>query len=295
VIRQPSPKGARLQPRTTLDSQFSHPLLPQIVLLSLSAYSFHFHHMNIVRALGLISLLFMLPPTHAQNQLAVHIPTAEEEADYIWRTLQDIPFFETHNYQLSLPRGPLMEELKEKSRQGKLSDQDYQALQTFVKKRVYRQEDYQQGYDNIQEQLPLLNLMLSDLKATAFKWDFHTFDTYRINLTLYGPGGSYDPDQGSVLIYTTPQGLFKQYKNPANTLIHEIIHIGIEASIVQALQLSHPLKERIVDTFVSVFFGEKLPTYRIQNMGEDRTDALLETREDFRNLAEIVEELVSKE
>lgn len=108
--------------------------------------------------------------------------------------------------------------------------------------------------------------------------------TYRVLLTLYGPGGSYDPEIGQILLYTTPQGSFKQYKNPANTIIHEITHIGMEQSIVQAFQLSHPMKERVVDQFVQLNFGKKLPQYRIQNMGETRIDAYLKNKKSLRNL-----------
>ena len=97
---------------------------------------------------------------------------------------------------------------------------------------------------------------------------------------------------GQLLFFTNPNGDFKQYDNPANTLIHEIIHMGIEESIIQRYQVSHPLKERIVDQLVLLHFRTLLPNYRLQEMGEDRIDPYLKKKKDSRDLAKIVEVIV---
>ena len=228
----------------------------------------------------------------AQDRISIQIPSAQTEAEYIWRNLQDTKFFDEHGYQVSLPRGPLMDELKEKARAGKLSDEDYTRLEKFVVERVYRAEDYQAGYDKIENERSLINQMINALNPSAYPWGFQSYDIYTINLTLYGPGGSYNPDDGSLLVYTTPQGQFKSYDNPANTVIHEIVHIGIENSIISKYQVPHPLKERIVDTFVSLHYGDKLPSYRVQDMGEQRSDAYLQQPADFIALDKVVKEIL---
>ena len=46
-----------------------------------------------------------------------------------------------------------------------------------------------------------------------------------INLTLYGPGGSYNPQEGSIILMITKEGTFKQSLDPAETIVHEIVHI----------------------------------------------------------------------
>ncbi|MEO0472098.1 MAG: hypothetical protein AAF206_20900 [Bacteroidota bacterium] len=243
----------------------------------------------------LLSLLLLLAcQANSQNRIHINIPTAEAETEYIWQNIRDIQFFEQHGYQLSLPQGPLMEELKQKAKASRLSDEDYARLKRFVAEKVYRKADYQTGFDKIHQQLELINKMVNQLKPAEFPWGFASFETYQVNLTLYGPGGSYNPDEGSILLYTTPDGRFKNYDNPANTIIHEIVHIGIEADIIGQYNVPHPLKERIVDTFVSLYFGQDLPDYRIQNMGETRSDQYLKKKDDVKKLEQIVQGILKE-
>ena len=231
--------------------------------------------------------------TKGQNRLIVTIPSAIEESEYIWSTIQDIKFFEENNYQISLPEGTFIEVLKKKAKENKLSDNDYEALKIYIKDSVYNHSDYEAGYRKIEQQLPLISKMISEISASSRNWDFTMFEQYQIDLTLYGPGGSYNPDEGSILIYTTPTGNFKQYDNPANTIIHEIVHIGIEASIIDTFNVPHALKERIVDTFVFLNFKEYLPAYRIQNMGDNRIDPFLKTKRDLKDLHTSVKQIMN--
>ena len=120
------------------------------------------------------------------------------------------------------------------------------------------------------------------------------FDKYKVLFTLYGTGGSYDPDEGTITLLTNKEGGFMKYKNPAYTIIHEITHMGMEYSIIRKYNLSHGLKERIVDTFVYLMFQEKLPEYKIQNMGDKNIDRNLNKRKDIESLDTIVSEFVNK-
>ena len=230
--------------------------------------------------------------TKGQNRLVVTIPSAAEESEYIWRTIQDIKFFEENNYQISLPEGTFIEVLKKKAKENILSDNDYEDLKIYIKDSIYNRSDYEAGYRKIEEQLSLISKMISEISTSNRNWDFTMFEQYQIHLTLYGPGGSYNPDEGSILIYTTPTGNFKQYDNPANTIIHEIVHIGIETSIINTLNVPHALKERIVDTFVFLNFKEYLPTYNIQDMGDNRIDSYLKTKNDLKDLNTFVKQIM---
>ncbi|GEM_PF-704879 len=241
-------------------------------------------------------LVFLL--THlswSQDRVVVTIPSAAQEADYIWQTIRDISFFEEHGYEVNLPEGELISTLKQKARSGQLSDADQVALTELMVDEVYRKKDYLPGFKHIEAQLKSLNLLIDSLHAMDFAWDFKVYEEYRVNLSLYGPGGSYDPYEGSILLCTTSNGDFKGYKNPTNTIIHEIVHIGIEESIVLQYQVPHTMKERIVDTFVSLHFKEFLPEYRIQDMGEYRTDSYLDTVEDIVELDSIVQDILKEE
>jgi len=249
--------------------------------------------MRYTTTLSTFLLLFFVLPSWSQNYLSIQIPSAEQETAYIWRTLRDIAFFEKHNYQLSLPQGPLMEKLKQKAKANRLTDEDYAELQLFVSSRVYQKEDYQQGYEKIVAQKGLVNKMIRRLQKHKRNWNFKRFDRYQIVLTLYGSGGNYNPDNGSIIIFTNQDGNFKQYDKPANTLIHEIVHMGVEESIIQRYQVSHPLKERIVDQLVLLHFKTLLPQYRLQDMGEYRIDPYLKKKRDCKNLGKIVEGIVN--
>jgi hypothetical protein len=60
---------------------------------------------------------------------------------------------------------------------------------------------------------------------------------------LYGLGGRYNLSTATVTLLTT-----EFLKKPASeTILHEIVHIGIEETIVNKYRLSHWEKERLVD------------------------------------------------
>jgi len=229
--------------------------------------------------------IFLLTP---EDRIEIIIPTVEQETEYVWRTIIDINFFNEHNYQVALPQGELIEELKGKASRNELNDLDYELLQEFMESKVYKKADYQNGFNAIRENKPLINKMIQELSLLETKWEFKQFEKYQIKLTLYGPGGSYDPDHGSILIYTTVDGKFKQYENPSNTIIHEIVHIGTEHSIMTEYEVSHPLKERIIDKLVLMNFSKYLPDYKLQGFGDSRIDEFLNDKEDLRNLDEVV-------
>ncbi len=240
-------------------------------------------------------IIILLIVASAQERIRINIPSAAEEAEYVWRTIQDIHFFDQHGYSISLPQGAVIDTLLEKARSHSLTDNDFTMLQSYMSTKIYTRNDYQAAYKKIERRRPLLNQMINEIDASERQWLFCSFDTYQVNLTLYGPGGSYDPENGSILIFTTPQGDFKNYHDPANTIIHEVVHIGIETSIISKYNVPHPLKERIVDTFVTLNFQKKLPEYRVQNMGNTAIDTLVKKREDLANLAETVAKFMTTE
>lgn len=237
-------------------------------------------------SISLLTLFF------AQNRIQINIPTPEQETQYIWQSIKDISFFEKNNYTINLPKGELIEELKLKAKNGKLADDDYSRLKEFFGAAIYREEDYKAGWQKIKNNETLLNEIINKISKPVTDWKFNEFDTYQINLTLYGPGGSYNPEKGSILIYTTKEGKFKQYENPSNTIIHEIVHIGIEETIIQKFNVPHRLKERIVDLYVKINFGNYLNEYRLQSFGDQRIDNYISKPEDFNSLRSVITNLL---
>jgi hypothetical protein len=241
----------------------------------------------------LSTLLFLFTP-YKEGYIEIVIPTVEAETEYVWQTISDIQFFEQYKYQLALPEGSIIQELKEKSRRGQLQDTDYDLLLEHMRAVVYKVSDYQKGYDKIEANKALINKMIHKFRQIKKDWDYKTFDKYKVTLTLYGPGGSYDPFNGSILIYTTKAGAFKQYENPANTIIHEVVHIGTEASIINKYNVPHPLKERIIDHLVMINFSSYLPEYQLQGFGDARIDPYLQNKKDVKQLEMIVKKFQQK-
>ncbi|WP_282081218.1 hypothetical protein [Aquimarina algiphila] len=214
----------------------------------------------------------------------------EQEATSIWRTINDIAFFEKQGYTINLPKHKLIDSLIVKSKNGTFRNEDFTSIYTLLETKIFNKEHYTKAIEKLNKHSNLINSLINQIDAQKKDWDweFNIFDTYKIILTLYGTGGSYDPDEGTITLLTTQEGSFMNYQNPANTIIHEITHMGMEYSIVQKYKLSHGNKERIVDTFVFLMFKEALPEYRIQNMGDIKIDNYLNTQKNINALDEIV-------
>lgn len=227
-----------------------------------------------------------------KSQIVVVKPSAQTEAQYVWKTVCDINFFDKNGYSVSLPKHRYINKIVTLVHQMKLPDSAYDSLQLVMDKTIFDTSDYQKGITAVNEAIPTISKALDRLYILSEKWNFKVFPTYNISLTLYGPGGSYDSNSGTVLLQTSTDGHFKGYDNPAYTIIHEMVHIGIEQPIVERFHLPHPIKEQIVDLLVSMYFKDLLPLYRIQPMGNRLVEEQLQTKEDFDNLPKKVEQLV---
>ncbi len=244
----------------------------------------------------------------SRKSISISIPTIEQEATSIWRTINDITFLSEQGYRINLPKNDLIDSLITKSKNGTFGNEDFPSIYNLLESEVYnllesevynllesevyKQSNYTSALAKVQDQTPLINDIIQQIESSkqSWNWPFKMFGTYEVVFTLYGSGGSYDPDTGTVTLFTTTRGEFMNYKSPANTIIHEIIHMGIEESIVQKYDLSHGLKERIVDTIVFLLFGEQLPEYRVQNMGETEIDQHLKQKTDLKKLDSIIED-----
>lgn len=223
-------------------------------------------------------------------------PTIQQEASSIWRTINDYPFLENQGYTITLPDDAIIDSLITKSKQGTFGNEDFSTIYTLLETKFFDPEDYEQAHQKVANELELLNGFLGEIDSEKglWDWEFTMFDQYKVVFTLYGTGGSYDPDEGVITLLTNTGGGFMKYSNPAYTIIHEITHMGMEYSLVQTFSLPHGLKERIVDTFVYLMFGEKLPEYMIQQMGDRKIDAYLNKKEDIDSLNAIVAEIMNQ-
>ncbi|MBC2845226.1 hypothetical protein [Winogradskyella flava] len=230
------------------------------------------------------------------SRIEIVQPTITEEVTSIWRTINDYSFFEKQGYTINLPNDSLIDSLITKSKNGTFGNEDFSAIYTLVESKIFDQEDYKQAIQKVENQMSLIHSFINEIDSKRSKWDwnFKMFDKYKVIFTLYGTGGSYNPDDGTITLFTNKDGKFMNYENPANTIIHELTHMGMEYSIIQKYNLNHGLKERLVDTFVYLMFKEKLPEYKIQNMGDRNIDKYLNKKKDIESLNSIINKFVKK-
>ncbi len=224
--------------------------------------------------------------------IEVFANTAKQEADMIWYFIENIEFLQKYNYQLSFPQNELIPILIERSKNDDLNKKDFEKLSKLISEKIYNKNDYSAGINNIKKVLPEIEGIFSKFEEFHSKWNFKIFKEYKLFLTLYGSGGSYEPDKGEITILTTKTGEFKRGINPIGTIIHEFVHIGIEERIIQKYNIQQIIKERIVDKFVSANFNDILPDYFIQNFGDTTIDKYLEDKNCWNNLPYFIEKYV---
>lgn len=246
----------------------------------------------------MLSFLFLwtlcIPQTgEVSPEVWVQRPTVQQEATSVWRTIHDIAFLEGQGYTVNLPTHAIIDSLIAKSKRGEFGNQDFPAIYQLLEQEVFDPQDYQAAHAKIMEELPQLHGMLKQIESERadWPWEFKLYDSYEVVLTLYGSGGSYDPQIGTITLMTTPEGDFKKYDQPSHTIIHEITHLGIEQTLIQPLKVSHGTTERLVDQFVLLMFGDQLPGYQIQEMGDVRLDDQLRKKGDLKNVPEILKGL----
>ena len=141
----------------------------------------------------------------------------------------------------------------------------------------FTEDDYKDYSQYIQENWSNVSGGLEKLKEMLA---FHLLDTYSVHLTKYGSGGSYNAERGTVLVNI----VFQSKDRVVGTIIHEIVHIGIE-HLIGEYNVKHWYKERLVDLLVEYYF----PAMRkMQNIKENT----MEVDKAFNNFFPDIEAVV---
>ena len=221
------------------------------------------------------------------------IPSCVQEATLVWNLLQNISFHDSNRYVLSMPQSEVTAVLLQKARENRLESNDRLLLKNHFDATIYNEADYRKGYQAITDVLAIANAKVTVFKKYHDQWGFFLPSQYDIRLTLYGPGGSYDPKTGTIIMMTTKEGSFKRGNNPLETLLHEAVHIGIENRIVKEHKLSHWTKERIVDQFMIRHFRDVCPGYRMQPNTDTGIDTIFEEEDAWDSLPDRVRRYAS--
>lgn len=221
-------------------------------------------------------------------QITVRANTIEEEVRYVWDKINRIEFFNRFGYNLSLPKTEGINNLINKSIENRLEDSDFNILEIEIAK-LYSIANYEKGISTIKDSINSIKETFNLFNEVSKKWGFKLFDEYIIRLTLFGPGGSYNSNNGHILMKTSKEGLISKRKNPIQTIIHEIVHIGIEDIIINKYNIPHETKERIVDKFMIYHFREIYPDYLLQRIGDERVEKYLEYNDSWDRLPYYIE------
>lgn len=215
------------------------------------------------------------------------ISQPEQEAAYVWALIKESGYFRERGYSVSLPRHGFVEELVGRERQGTLREEDYAELVELFKGEIYEAKAYERAYREVGRALSRIETVYGVFLDYDAKWGFKVWDQYEIRLTLYGPGGMFDPERGIIWIMITDAGSFKMNSDPAYVVIHEATHIGVDG-LFRRYSLPQPVMERVVDKFVVDHFSEILPKYRMQEWADTAIDPYLGHPDSWDRLPEYI-------
>ena len=208
--------------------------------------------------------------------------TPKEEFSYLSYVTNKLPFYKENNYNLSLPKHPDLR---------KAFDSENSDLFDFFAKEEYKAEFFTQGVAHLESKRDLIEKCLERLQKYKELWEFKTFEEYNICLTKYGPGGSYGSKIGKVTMLTRRNGSFIR-EAAEDTVVHEIVHIGIQGCIVKKYSLTHWEKEAVVDLFVQILFGDLLVDYKTPNRANPLRDYIPDIKS-LDNLPSAIENFIT--
>lgn len=169
-----------------------------------------------------------------------------QEIERVRNTLERLPWYTQQGYKVELPAN--------------ISEQSSPEEIASIVASEYSEAGYEDFTQWIKEQWPQIPAGFEELKKIP---SFHLKDAYTVFLTKYGSGGSYNALSGKVIVNIETRGKEKII----GTLVHEIIHTGIEHLIV-SYNVKHWYKERLVDLIGEKYFPE---LKKLQHIKEDIT------------------------
>lgn len=199
----------------------------------------------------------------------IHAPNEQEGFNALLGALKKLSWYKDNGYSLPpLPSNPLFKDLEEHSE--KINNLNWDSYFKVFISEVYQPISCVPIQKMIRNYESTLLTALDRIRTLHQQWGFKISPHYNIILELYGPGGSYNPNCGNIVINVTTQGFPIAQQPLCEIIIHEMVHIGIEDIIVQKFQLTHWEKEALVDTICSLYFNDLLPHYWIQPRGDKK-------------------------
>lgn len=222
------------------------------------------------------------------SKIIVRAQTANEEFEYLMKILGKMNFYNKHGYKISIPGHPFF--LNISNNFDLLQSLDVEEAKNIFTKEVYELDFFKNGIKTVTKNIGLVEEAIKKMEMWK-NWGFKLFPKYEVRLTAYGPGGSYDYNKGNIIMKTKESGEFGRV--PQHTITHEIIHIGIEESIVKKFELIHVEKEGLVDSICANYFDDLLIDYVVQDRGDKKVVNLV-SKDNIMELPKIIEEYKKK-
>lgn len=201
-------------------------------------------------------------------KLTVHVPTAEEEFSSLLYVLGRLPFYRKEGYSVTLPSHSGINDFLGKPT---LSKADKDELWELFSDEIYDAKLFDKGKAVLEKKSEGLDRLFSKLTQLKQTWGFKVYPEYQVLLSAYGSEGRYEPATGSIVVVVNSDGTIKD-PQPMNTIIHEIVHLGIQKNIVEHFRLSHWEKEQLVDLICLKELTGFVPGYELQEGGEEVID-----------------------
>jgi hypothetical protein len=207
--------------------------------------------------------------------LDVRRPTADEAFSYLFGVLLKMPFYRAHKYDVGLPAHPLFKAAAEPG--GEVTPADRERFGKVFREEVFQASAYDAEIRALAPAQGIFAAAMRRLLPLRDRWGFRIYPRYEVVLTIYGPGGSYDTRTGTVTLLGRSRDGEPDVRG-AQTIVHEIVHLGIEEVIVQRFHLPHEVKERLVDRICLGYLGDVLAGYKAQPMGPKALDAYVDAQ-----------------
>lgn len=220
---------------------------------------------------------------------------AKEEAfSFVMYLTKKLPWFNANGYNVSLPQHKMFEKLYQNP--ALITEKDVDSLRNIFYAEVYDESRFAAILEAIRQTKGILKNALQKLNFLKNNWGFDIKRRYEIVLTLYGPGGNYKGinEVGFVIKKIAPNNFVESTEKYIKTIVHEIVHIGIDEIIVQKYKLKHWEKERLVDLICLLYLKDLVPWYKAQDITDKKIDDFLNERVITENLPMAIENFISQ-
>lgn len=218
--------------------------------------------------------------------------TVHESFDEFLGILAHLPWFASNGYQIPLPSNPVFKDLAEHPE--KIKSIDREAYFKIFASEIYAPCDLVPMQERLTQGEPTLSAAMERLHTLNTRWNFKIFPRYEIILFKYGPGGGYNPSLGHIEVNITDNNFPSSYRALSERIIHEAVHMGIESIIVQKFRLTQWEKEGLVDLICSLYLGDLLPDYYMQEFDDTKILKFITADDIYNDLPGAIERYVAQ-